>query len=163
MIRKAKKEDMVAISEIYNHYVETSIATFDTKPSPPQKFILKYANILEHNLPWLVAEHFGEVVGYCYATPWKERPAYQYSVEISVYVAPQAARQGWASKLYHELFEQLSDTSIHAVMAGISLPNDASVRLHEGFGMSKVAHFEQVGFKFSEWVDVGYWQKILPQ
>lgn len=163
MIRKAKKEDMTAISEIYNHYVATSIATFDTKPSPPQKLLLKYDNVIEHGLPWLVVEEHGKILGYCYASPWKERPAYQYSVEVSVYIAPHSERKGWASRLYREMFALLSETSIHTVIAGISLPNEASVKLHEGFGMKKVAHFEQVGFKFREWVDVGYWQKILPQ
>lgn len=112
-------------------------------------------------LPWLVAEEGGEAAGYAYATPWRARTGYRFSVEITVYLAPGQAGRGIGSRLYGELFPMLQARRIHAVMGGIALPNEASVALHEKFGMRKVAHFEAVGFKFDRWIDVGYWQRTL--
>jgi len=112
-------------------------------------------------LPWLVAEAAGQAVGYAYATPWKARTGYRFSAEITVYLGPGQAGRGIGSRLYGELFPMLQARRIHAVMGGIALPNEASVALHEKFGMRKVAHFEAVGFKFDRWIDVGYWQRTL--
>lgn len=112
-------------------------------------------------LPWLVAEAAGQAVGYAYATPWKARTGYRFSAEITVYLRPGQAGRGIGSRLYGELFPMLQARRIHAVMGGIALPNEASVALHEKFGMRKVAHFEAVGFKFDRWIDVGYWQRTL--
>ncbi len=101
------------------------------------------------------------IVGYAYATPWKPRSAYRFSVEASVYV--DFAHMGWGtgSLLYGQLLSVLQEKQIHMVIAGISLPNEASVALHEKFGFRKVAHFPEVGFKFGSWIDVGYWQRAL--
>jgi len=112
-------------------------------------------------LPWLVAVEEGAVVGYAYATKWKERSAYRFSVEVSVYLSNQSHGRGLGAKLYETLFSTLKEGGIHAVMGGITLPNLASVALHEKMGMKKVAHFEKVGFKFDQWHDVGYWQLSL--
>ena len=103
----------------------------------------------------------GHITGYAYATKWKARSAYRFAVETTVYLADGLARQGLGSRLYEELFGLLKERQIHAAIGGIALPNDASVALHEKFGMRKVAHFEQVGFKFGKWVDVGYWERFL--
>ena len=92
---------------------------------------------------------------------WEGRCAYRYAVEVTVYLSPNAVSQGLGSRLYTELFAQLRAKSMHVAMGGIALPNPASIALHEKFGMKKVAHFEQVGFKFDQWVDVGYWQIIF--
>jgi phosphinothricin acetyltransferase len=108
-----------------------------------------------------VAEHHGNIKGYAYATKWKERSAYRYSVEISVYVDRERQGQGWGTKLYQALFTQLQKLDIHLAIGGITLPNDASIALHEKFGMIKVAHFQEIGFKFEQWLDVGYWQLEL--
>src|SRR4029450_10891594 len=111
--------------------------------------------------PCLVAESGAGVVGYAYATKWKARSAYRFSVETTVYLAAGLGRRGLGSRLYEELFRVLKEKGVHAAIGGIALPNDASVALHEKFGMRKVAHFEQVGFKFGKWVDVAYWERIL--
>jgi phosphinothricin acetyltransferase len=113
------------------------------------------------SLPWLVAEMAGRTVGYALARPWKERSGYRFSVEVAVYVVPELAGRGVGTLLYSRLFEELAGRGVHAVIGGIALPNEASVALHEKFGMRKVAHFEQVGYKFGRWIDVGYWQRTL--
>jgi phosphinothricin acetyltransferase len=112
-------------------------------------------------LPWLVAEDDKEIVGYAYATRWHDRSAYRYTVEVSAYLANTACSKGWGTQLYTALFEVLRRLDIHVVIAGIALPNQASVALHEKFGMEKVANFSEVGFKFGRWIDVGHWQVRL--
>jgi L-amino acid N-acyltransferase YncA len=111
------------------------------------------------SLPWLIAETSGRVAGYAYAAPWKTRTAYRFSVETSVYVEPGQIGRGVGSLLYNELFSILQAKGIHAVIAGISLPNETSVSFHEKFGFQKVGYFREVGLKFNRWIDVGYWQR----
>jgi phosphinothricin acetyltransferase len=161
MIRAARASDAAAVSAIYNHYVAETAITFEEAAVSAAEMARRIADVQSASLPWLVAEEGAEVVGYAYATPWKTRPAYRYSVEITAYVARRHAGRGIGSQLYRQLFTLLEARGVHAVMGGIALPNDASVALHEKFGLRKVAHFEQVGFKFNRWIDVGYWQRIL--
>src|SRR6202008_2988996 len=104
--------------------------------------------VLSASLPWLVAENSGCIVGFAFASKWKVRSAYRFSVEITVYIEQGAVGQGWGTKLYRELFAILKAHGVHVVIGGIALPNQSSVILHEKFGLKKVAHFEQVGFKF---------------
>ncbi len=113
-------------------------------------------------LPWLVAQSRDGVIGFAYASAWKGRCAYRYSVESTVYLEPGAAGRGLGTALYSALLERLRELGCHAVIGGIALPNEPSVALHEKLGMRKVAHFAQVGFKFGRWVDVGYWQRVFP-
>lgn len=94
-------------------------------------------------------------------SPWHTRAAYKFSAEITVYLSPQNITQGWGSRLYDRLFEVLAGTEVHTVIAGIALPNPASVALHEKFGLEKAAHYKEVGFKQGKWIDVAYWQRIL--
>ena len=115
-------------------------------------------DVRAQKLPWLVALDADQCLGYAYATRWKERFAYRFSVESTVYLAPAASGRGLGSALYRALFDELKALGVHAVVGGITLPNPASVALHEKMGMRKVAHFAEIGFKFGEWVDVGYWQ-----
>jgi phosphinothricin acetyltransferase len=112
-------------------------------------------------LPWVVAELNGRVVGYAYASQWKGRCAYRFSVESSVYVDAKHTGQGIGSELYDALLGRLRGGKTHVVIGGIALPNEGSVALHERFGFRKVAHFNEVGFKFERWIDVGYWQITL--
>lgn len=161
MIRKARIEDAQDIAAIYNHYVENTCVTFEVEAVSAGEIAQRIEECQSYNLPWLVAEEDGRVLGYCYATKWKGRCAYQHSVEATVYLEPSATAQGWGSRLYQELLAQLQARGIHAVICGIAQPNEASVALHEKFGMQKVAHFKEVGRKFDQWVDVGYWQCLL--
>ena len=101
------------------------------------------------------------MLGYAYATPWRVRSAYRFSVESSVYVHKDCAHQGIGRRLYGVLLDELRARGLAVVIGGIAQPNPASVALHEACGFRKVAHFERVGRKFERWVDVGYWQLQL--
>ncbi len=161
MIRPATPQDAAALCAIYNHYIDNTVITFEELRVEVEEFGLRMAKVRNAGLPWLVAESAGAPVGYAYAGPWKERSAYRFSVETSVYLAPAYTGKGWGTRLYEALFAELRKTPVHAVIGGIALPNDASIALHEKFGMRKIAHFPEVGFKFERWVDVAYWQLEL--
>ena len=161
MIRQAYVDDAAAIAAIYNHYISHTVVTFeeDTLSMPDMRD--RIVQTLAQGLPWLVAEREGEVTGYAYASKWLGRCAYRYSLEVTVYIAPTATGSGLGTKLYEALFDELRGGSFHVAIAGIALPNDPSIALHEKLGMEKVAHFSEVGFKFNRWIDVGYWQGKL--
>lgn len=161
MIRNVAAGDAVPLSELYNYYIEHSLATFEETTLSPAEFATRIESVASLRLPWLVATEGQRVVGYAYANRWRERSAYRFSVESTVYLAPERQGEGWGTMLYAALFEQLRETGVHTVLAGITLPNAASVALHEKMGMHKVAHLEEVGFKQGQWLDVGYWQLQL--
>ena len=159
MVRPAAAAgDAGAIAEIYNHYVATSVITFEEVPVSLQEMARRIGEAGSASLPWLVAERQGKVAGYAYASPWKARSAYRFSVEVTVYVDPGRPREGIGRRLYEELLAALRARGIHSAFGVIALPNEASVALHERFGFVKVAHLREVGFKFDRWIDVGYWQ-----
>lgn len=162
MIRTANESDAAVLADIYNHYVLETIVTFETELVSAEAMGDRITETLSQTLPWLVAEDEDQsIIGYAYASKWKGRCAYRHSVEATVYLDRNRVSRGWGTKLYRALFDELERISMHAVIAGISLPNPASVALHEKLGMRKVAHFEEVGNKFDRWIDVGYWQKLL--
>ncbi len=161
VVRHALDGDGAAIADIYNPYVRETVVTFEAEPVSAAEMTERIGQVASQDLPWLVAERAGQVAGFAYAMPWKDRAAYRHTVEISVYVHPRRGRQGIGSALYEALFPLLQDRGIHAVLGGIALPNETSVAFHERFGLRKVAHLEQVGYKLGRWVDVGYWQRIL--
>ena len=158
-IRTANLEDAAAIAAIYNFYVESSHSTFETETVNESEMRRRVSEILE-NYPFLVGEENGEIIGYAYASRYKTRAGYRHSVEISVYIKNGIEGKGIGTILYENLFAELKTKPIHAIIAGIALPNEASVRLHEKFGFEKVAHFREIGFKHGRWIDVGYWGKI---
>ena len=161
MIRPARSADTGAIARIYNYYVLNTVITFEEQAVTPQTMAVRMHEISSDSLPWLVAEESDKIFGYAYASMWKDRSAYRFSVESTVYVDPAALGVGYGSQLYESLLANLRQQKFHVVMGGIALPNQASIRLHEKFGFRKIAHFKEVGCKFSQWVDVGYWQLIL--
>ncbi len=161
MIRSATESDAQAITDIYNFYIKNTVVTFEELPVRQNEIIERIGKITGSNLPWLVAEDAGMVIGYAYAGKWNVRSAYRHTVESTVYVSNSAVAKGWGTRLYTALLDLLRQKSIHVVIGGITLPNPASVALHEKFGMKKVAHFSEVGFKFGKWLDVGYWQMEL--
>jgi phosphinothricin acetyltransferase len=160
-LRDAIADDARAIAAIYNPYILNTTISFEEEAVTDAAMAQRIADVQGGGLPWLVAERDGKVLGYAYATKWRVRHAYRFSVESSVYLAPEAARQGVGTALYTALLAQLAERGVHLVIGGIALPNDASVALHEKMGYEKVAHFREVGFKFGRWLDVGYWQKKL--
>jgi phosphinothricin acetyltransferase len=163
MIRLAKAADAPAIADIYNPYILETTVTFEEVPVIASDIAERMQAVQDHGLPWLVAERDDVVVGYAYASPWRSRAAYRNSVEVSIYLAPTAARSGIGTALYEDLFARLQAKRVHAVIGGVTLPNPASVAFHERMGMRKVAHFEEVGYKFERWLDVGYWQLLFAQ
>lgn len=161
MIRNADKSDADNIADIYNYYIENSVISFEEKTVSGADMRRRIESVQEAGLPWVVAVEDDVVVGYAYATKWKERSAYRFSVEASVYLSYQKLGRGLGVRLYETIFTSLQAAGVHTVIGGIALPNPASVALHEKMGMTKVAHFEKVGFKFQQWHDVGYWQRHL--
>lgn len=160
-LRPVLQGDFHRLAEIYNHYIEHSIATFEEQTVCADQMGERVKKVQDASLPWLVAEENGRINGYAYAGPWNVRSAYRYTVECSIYLDPNATGRGIGVKLYQQLFDTLREQSLRVVIGGVSLPNAASVALHEKFGFRKVAHFQQVGFKFGQWIDVGYWQLSL--
>jgi L-amino acid N-acyltransferase YncA len=158
-IRNVKPDDAAQIAEIYNYYIKNTHQTFETEPLSADEMQARISEITE-NYPYVVAEENGEVYGYASAAQFKMRQAYEFSAEVSIYVKAEAKQKGIGTLLYEKLFEELRQTDIHAIIAGISLPNDGSVRFHEKLGFEKVAHFREIGYKLGRWVDVGYWELI---
>ena len=146
------------ITHIYNHYIAHTTATFEETVISPNTMQQRVDNVRQQDLPWLVAVNDEEVCGYAYASPWKARSAYRFSVETTIYMHPDNCAKGYGTTLYRTLLEELKAKGIHRAIGGITLPNPASVQLHEKLGMTNVALFTEVGFKFNQWLDVGYWQ-----
>jgi phosphinothricin acetyltransferase len=159
-IRTATTADAAAIAAIYNHYIATTTISFEEQPVPAEEMAGRIETV-GARLPWLVCEQDGVIMGYAYATPWRVRSAYRFSVESSVYVSPEHPRKGVGTRLYRVLIDELRARGLHMVIGGIAQPNQASVALHESMGFKKVAHFAEVGMKFGRWIDVAYWELKL--
>ncbi|MDN5211958.1 N-acetyltransferase family protein [Fulvivirgaceae bacterium BMA12] len=160
MIRAVKTEDAEEIKEIYNYYILNSIITFEESPVSTAE-MGERINTIKSVFPWIVYEKDHQILGYAYAARWRSRSAYARSVESTVYLKPGTSKKGIGTQLYTELIKRLKEMDLHVVIGGISLPNDASVALHEKLGFKKVAHFKEVGFKFNNWIDVGYWELLI--
>lgn len=160
-LRPARDRDADAISRIYNHYVRDTIVTFETDEVTPDEIAERMAETARLGLPWLAVDVDGALAGYAYASRWKGRCAYRYSVESTIYLDPHFTGRGLGRPLYAALLDAIRDTGMHAVIGGISMPNEASVRLHESLGFRGIGRFEEVGYKFGRWIDVGYWQKVF--
>ena len=161
MIRSATETDAAAIAAIYNYYIEHTIVTFEEEIVDAAEMANRIRDTLAADLPWIVVEQADRVVGYGYLSKWKSRCSYRYSVEASVYLDQAATKRGYGSQIYQSLIDSAKQLKMHAVIGGVSLPNPGSQRLHEKLGFEKIAHFREVGFKFDQWIDVGYWEKIL--
>ena len=160
LIRMATPDDASRMLEIYGPVVQTTPISFEIEPPTQKEFRQRIADTLQH-LPWLACEFGGCIAGYAYATPFRSRSGYRWSVEVSVYVAEQFRRRGVASALYTALLEGLRILGYFNAYAGISLPNAASVKAHESMGFRPVGVFPSVGFKLGGWHDVGFWRLTL--
>ncbi len=159
-IRDATPADGAALAVLYAPFVTDSWVSFETQAPDAAEMA---ARILSHGSShgWLVAEIDGGIAGYAYASPHRARAAYSTSADIAIYVAPGAQGKGVGRALYTALFDRLRAKSIHAVFAGIALPNPASIALHEAMGMVPVGIYREVGWKLGGWRDVGWWQRLL--
>ena len=160
MIRAVHITDAQQLVDIYNYYVLHSVITFDKTPFSTQEFEDKIGAISSH-FPFLVFEEDNEILGYAYGSKWRQKPAYNNTVESTVYLKHDVQGKQIGTQLYAELLKQLKQQNFHVIIGGLTLPNEASVKLHEKFGFKEVAHFKQVGYKFNKWLDVGFWQLNL--
>jgi len=155
-IRMAATRDARGVLAIYAPVVRETTISFEYEPPSVEEMSDRIASTLESH-PWLVAESDGQVVGYAYASAHRQRAAYAWSVDTSVYIADTWRARGVGRALYDELLDRLTHQGYVNAYAGIALPNDASVALHEACGFTYVGVFPSVGFKFGAWHDVGWW------
>jgi phosphinothricin acetyltransferase len=161
MIRSATTADAAAIVAIYNHYITETLVTFEEEPLSVEEMSRRIALTTGDGFPWLVWEEDGRVLGYAYAARWKARRSYRYSAEATVYLDHTATGRGIGPWLYTAIIEALRGKGLHVVIGGVALPNPASEALHHRLGFKKTAHFHEVGWKFGQWIDVGYWELKL--
>lgn len=159
-IRSAVMGDAAALLAIYTPYVTDTCVSFEEIPPSPDAFACRLQDCLD-NYAWLVCEVRGEIIGYAYATAYKARAAYRYSASTSVYIKQGYHRQGIGRALYEALFERLKVLGFYTLVAGIALPNAASVGLHKAMGFAEVGVYRSVGYKFGRWQDTMALQKAL--
>jgi phosphinothricin acetyltransferase len=159
-IRLATTADAAAIAAIYAPFCSSSAITFEVEPLSAEA-MAERMRALGERFPWLVMEVGGDVAGYAYAAPHHERAAYRWAVNVSVYIHERHRRRGVGRALYQALFTVLRlQGYVHAI-AGITLPNDPSAKLHESLGFQRVGVYPAVGYKLGAWRDVGWWQLPL--
>ncbi len=159
-IRLAQDADVVTIAEIYRPVVESTAISFETIAPGPEEVARRVSETLR-SYPWLVCAVEDRIAGYAYATRHRVRSVYQWSVDTSVYIEETYRRRGVGRGLYASLFAILAAQGYCNAYAGIALPNPASVALHESMGFEKIGVYRRVGYKFGQWRDVGWWQRIL--
>ena len=160
VIRMATGADAAAVARIYDPIVAGTVISFELEPPGPAEMKRRILQALVF-APWLVDEREGAVRGYAYASRHRDRAAYQWSVDVTVYVDEAHRRKGVGSGLYTKLFPLLRLQNFHAAYAGITLPNAASVGLHQALGFLPVGVYRGVGYKMGAWHDVGWWQLDL--
>ena len=162
-IRPAVFEDIPDIREIYNHYVMNSTVTFDEKASTLSELRRKFAHVTKLGMPFLVAENpRGQILGYAYVYPWKEKAAYRYTVENSIYLGPASTGKGLGKALLARLIDDSKAAGIKEIIAVIADKGaDASIQMHKNFGFKQIGHMGKVGFKFDRWLGTVLMQKSL--
>jgi phosphinothricin acetyltransferase len=152
--------DAAACLEIYAPFVRETFVSFEEGVPSIEEFRERIRSTSRTH-PWLVLEDRGEVVGYAYASPHRSRAGYRWAADVTVYVAPSHRRAGVGRRLYAELFERLRRQRFHVALAGVTLPNDASLGLHRAMGFKPVGVYERIGWKAGAWRDVSWWQLEL--
>lgn len=152
--------DGAACAAVYAPYVLDTPISFEEEP-PNAAELARRIELTSARYPWLVAEEDGTMGGYAYATEHRSRAAYRWAAEVTVYIAPQHQRRGLGRALYRALLDLLVRQGVQVAVAGITLPNDASVGLHEACGFKPVGVYERIGWKAGRWWDVGWWELEL--
>jgi L-amino acid N-acyltransferase YncA len=160
IIRVASTSDAASVADIYAPSVTENVASFEIIPPDAREMAMRISKILTQH-PWLVCESSGELVGYAYACPHRERAAYRWSVDVSAYIRAKAHRRGVGTALYAALFEILVLQRYRNAYAGITLPNSASEGMHSRAGFSLVGVYHHVGYKLGGWHDVGWFERSL--
>lgn len=156
MVRPATFDDLPAIVRIENEAILNGYAHFGTTPVALEDAQRAF-QFARDRYPWVVAEVDGAIVGFARCGPWKTREGYRWTAEAGVYIDPEWQGKGIGKALYEHLFPAMEAIGLRTILAGIALPNPASVRLHESMGMVQTATFPRNGFKHGQWWDVGYW------
>lgn len=159
-LRAATPDDAAAIADIYAPFVTGSAVSFEMEP-PDAAAMRARIGAGGDLYPWLVADADGALLGYAYASPFRPRPAYRFTVETTIYLRPEACGRGLGPRLYAPLLSALEANGFTQAVAAITLPNEASVRLHERLGFALAGTYRQVGWKLGAWHDVGLWQRAL--
>jgi L-amino acid N-acyltransferase YncA len=160
VIRSAAAGDAPAVQAIYAPIVIATPISFEEVPPSVEEMGMRIDNTLR-SFPYLVAEADGRVIGFAYAGQHRARAAYRWSAEVTVYVAEPARGRGVGRALYGALLPTLADAGFHAAIAGVALPNPASMALHRSMGFESVGTFREIGFKFGRWHDVAWWQRLF--
>ncbi|MEV6613529.1 N-acetyltransferase family protein [Streptomyces sp. NPDC051051] len=163
-VRPGVERDLEALTDLYNHYVRETPITFDTAIFTPEErrpWLLSHPEDGPYRLMVATDPHSQEILGYATSSPFRAKPAYATSVEVTVYLRPDAGGRGVGTLLYEALFEALSGEDLHRAYAGVAQPNEASVRLHERFGFRHVGTYREVGRKFGRYWDVAWYEKHL--
>lgn len=157
MIRPVTISDAQTLLNIYNYYVLNTVTTFDLEALSLDRFTEKIKSIMT-DYPFIIYEENNEILGYAYGSKFRPKPAYNQTVESTVYVKHGTYGKQIGTKLYTELLSLLKQEKFHVVLGVLTLPNEASIKLHEKFGFKQVAHLKETGLKFGSWHDVGFWQ-----
>jgi phosphinothricin acetyltransferase len=160
MLRIATTADAAAFASIYAPYVRDTAITFETEAPEAAEFAQRISRI-GVQYPWLLAEQAGQVLGYAYACEHRTRRAYRWSVDVGIYLDAGMHRRGIGRRLYQALFALLIRQGYYNAYAGITVPNEASIGLHEALGFQKVGIYRRVGFKLGAWRDVGWWELLM--
>ncbi len=152
--------DAAAIAAIYAPFVDDTVISFEDVAPTAAEMAARIERLTDTHA-WLLADDGGEILGYAYGCPHRERAAYRWATEVSVYVDPRHERRGAGRALYSSLLSALAERGYRIALAGIALPNDASVGLHEACGFTLVGVYPRIGFKHGAWWDVGWWQLEL--
>jgi L-amino acid N-acyltransferase YncA len=162
-VRQAVERDLPHVLEIYNHYVKNSTVTFDDSVMTLGQLRRKFAKTLEKKIPFVVAESpSGNILGFAYVFPWKEKAAYRYSVENFIYLGPAATGKGLGKVLLGELIQRCKAAGLKEMVAVIADQGaEASIALHRDFGYKQTGHMGRVGFKFDRWLGTVFMQKSL--
>ena len=160
-IRKARLDDAHAICNIYNYYIENTVVTFETTSVSEIEMRQRMEEVFNGGHLFYVGEINGKIIGYYYTHRWNNRFAYSTTVEESIYLDKNATGKGYGTLLFEHLLKHINKDKTHVLIAGICIPNESSVRLHEKFGFKQVSCMKEIGKKFDQWRDVGHWQLIL--
>eukprot|EP01029_Cantina_marsupialis_P005966 TRINITY_DN164968_c0_g1_i2.p1 TRINITY_DN164968_c0_g1~~TRINITY_DN164968_c0_g1_i2.p1 ORF type:complete len:163 (+),score=23.02 TRINITY_DN164968_c0_g1_i2:37-525(+) len=161
LVRDADISDFEQITKIYNYYIKETVITFEEELVNSKDMIERFEKIIKTNLPWIVVEENGDILGYAYAHFWHERSAYRFTVEPSIYLNQNHLGKGLGKILYEELINRLKKLGIKNVLSLITVPNDASLALHRKFGFEVVGRLPDIGFKFEKWQSTEFWQLRL--
>lgn len=160
MIRAASPRDAEACAAVYAPYVTDTAISFELDPPAPAE-MARRIETASRSHAWLVLEDADRIVGYAYGGPYKARPAYRWSCEVSIYLEIGRRRTGAGRALYSALFDRLAERGFRTLVAGMTLPNDASVGLHRALGFEPIGTYRRIGWKHGAWHDVAWTQRVL--